>query len=152
MKLDRQGPPIKDTDIVAVETRIKFKLPPEVRDFYVANNGGVPQPGTWPARDDFEPISVAKFLALSNQEGQSVETSYLNGVAKGYLPARLLPIAVDWGNNYICTDAVGHIYFYTTDSWHAGISVEENKVKNTRLLCASLKHFLDSLVLEDDAY
>lgn len=150
----KSGPQLSENDISSAESKIGIHFPKEFKDLYLKANGGIPYPDCWPAQDDYEPIIISSFLSIdaTPNGGGSVEETYQNGIRKGYLPKHLIPFAVDWGNNYICINTDGKVYFYATDSWHDEISHEDNVRKNERLLCESLSKFIDSLVEEDEAY
>ncbi|WP_428243988.1 SMI1/KNR4 family protein [Gynuella sp.] len=148
------GSQLSKSDLAEIEKRLGFQLPDTLKVFYLQTNGGTPEPDHWIGDNDFEPIYVSGFLKMkdASPNESSLEDTYQNGVSKGIIPTHLLPFALDWGNNYICIDMTGKVFFLATDSWHDDLSMEDNVKKNTRLLCNTLDEFIDSLVSEDEAY
>lgn len=148
------GEKLTIADVSNFESELGFALPKDFKSFYLRTNGGSPDLDCWPIQDDYEPIMIFSFLSMKYDRGDkgTLEGTYFKGVRKGYLPQNLVPFATDCGNNYICVDSEGKVYFYATDAWMDGVSMEENMKRNKRFLCESFSEFIDSLVEEDEAY
>jgi hypothetical protein len=142
--------PVSAAEIADTATALGVVIPEEVARHYVEHNGGTPARPCW-EQNDFEPLCIAEFLPIrhATEDGSSVETSYANGVKKGFLPRGLVPFAVDWGGNYFCFDEDGRVYFFAVDAWSDRLSNEENQKKAAKLLSRSFKTFIDKLVPEE---
>ncbi len=141
-------------EITSLEKKLGVTFSEDIKNYYLKHNGGTPEPDTFPATDEYEPIIISSFLSMKEDSsgGGTLEETYEKGISKGYLPNDLVPFAVDWGNNYLCFDSMGKVYFFATDSWFDDLSTEENINKNKRLLCDTFNQFINSLVDEDEAY
>ncbi|MCA3909846.1 SMI1/KNR4 family protein [Vibrio vulnificus] len=154
IKLERTGRTIAHDDLFDLEGIIGFDLPEQFRNFYLKNNGGVPNPNHFPAHKEFDPICISSFLCVKYPCGteNNMEDTYQKGVRKNYLPSDLLPFAVDWGGNYICINKMSEIFFYSVDRCCEDLDNHESINRNKRFICQSFEDFINSLVDEDEAY
>ncbi|MCO1335602.1 SMI1/KNR4 family protein [Microbulbifer sp. OS29] len=152
--LTDSGPTVTIEEIHNVEKRLGIIFPDSVRKFFLENNGGTPVPDTFPETDEYEPITISVFLTLNGSPPgeKTLETTYKTGINNGYLPTDLIPFAIDWGGNYLCFNATGQIYFLPMDCWHKDLTLEDNITKKRKLICDTFDRFINSLVIEEEAY
>jgi len=142
---------INEQDIREIEHSLEITIPVEVREHYVEQNGGVPEPNCWYPEDD-EPLCIARFLPMKypgKADDLTVESVYRKGISKDYLIKNLVPFAVDWGTNFFCFNERGDVYFYAMDAWSGKLSTEENKRKAAKFLVGSFREFIAGLKPEE---
>ena len=106
-----------DADLDLLQQRFGFKLPEIVRDHFLKNNGGVPNPHVF-ILDHFIATEVACSLSvITNSGGTLVGDVYGRFVSNGWIAEGLLPFAVDAGGDYFFVDCRSDrldTYFYDT--------------------------------------
>lgn len=155
-KFSEVGAKLNDKDIKALETKLSFKFPIEFVNHYLKYNGGIPDKGYFIRKDLYEPAEVASFKEISNTEKNyegSLLYTYELMLKKNVLPKKYLPFANDWGGNFFCLNLENNnIIYFTTDSFDSDLTLEENQIYSTHILCDNFETFLSNLVSEDEAY
>lgn len=145
-------------DIDYVEKQLKIKIPSQLKDFILKQNGGIPENNVWIDKsDEYDYVSIQEFIPIKHYKIFDNDKNYLmNGIAEklwseSILPKTLLPFAKDAGGNYFCISLTdGQIYYYTLDTWSDNLSLSENYNQSTRFLCNNFNKFISNLVCEDD--
>lgn len=95
-------PPASNSEIVALEERLGFRIPSEIRDLVGRANGGRPTPSIF--RGSVGSTDVSECLALRDAQG-SIEWTYNQLVRnKKATPSHYLPFAIDSGGNTFFVD------------------------------------------------
>lgn len=154
MKLIKSGPVLTTDQIDEFSRDFEFNVPESVRRFYQNFNGGIPDHGFFPANEFYDFIEVSKFLSFlgNSSDVNGIERAFRIGREKGFISDDLMPIAIDWGGNYICVSQNGVVYYVVNDTFDESLSMEENMKNNTRKICIDFDDFINSLVPEDEAY
>lgn len=137
--------PIVTSDLDEVENRFGFKFPQDVRDFYLATNGGRPEKDRFVYGDQM--CTIHEFLPIKHRKKSlTLEATLLR--VRSLLPDHLFPFAVDPGGDYFCFSTAdadcGAIYFYRMDC--------HDPSRAARLLAPSLGRILGGLLAKDAAY
>lgn len=134
-------------DFAAVDKRLGFALPSELRAHYARNNGGKPVRRYFRTRDGYEQ-SVQTFLPMCHRSYEDellLEAEYVSLVRKKKLiRSSLIPFAIDEGCNFYCIDTVdGSVKYCPMD---VGRPVPERHV------AGCLDELIDGMVDEDEFY
>jgi hypothetical protein len=138
------GDSIMREDILEIASRLNIVIPQAVQAHYLRHNGGIPEPDCW-IMENGEWHCVQAFLPMKHGR-RTLESVYLQGIAKDYLARNVVPFANDAGGNYFCFEPRGRVCFYAMDGWNAERSVEENKKKATQWLANSFEEFIAGMV------
>jgi hypothetical protein len=140
---------LKDADLREIEAALKIQIPEEVKQHYLAQNGGIPERPCWDL-DSGEQLCISQFLPIKypTSDNRTLESTFQKAAARDLLLPGLVPFAKDWGGNYVCFDSAGQIYFYAMDNWRPERSMEENKKAAAQFLASSMKEFVEQLVPE----
>lgn len=135
-------PAITDADLDAVETRLGIVLPPDLRAFYLRNNGGTPEPAFFKAHDNF--YNVEYFTAMNvKKTPESFEELFVMMVLKTpEFPRGYIPFAVDEADDFFLYSVrkmdYGSIWFARSDFYG-------DEDFDLVVLAPSLSAFLDGL-------
>ncbi len=109
-------PAVTDRDIDALEQRIGEKLPPELRQHYLENNGGQLTHRECQSADGID-FHLHEFLPIV---GPNRGFDLAFDVARrdpGFMPNNLLPFAIDEGGAYFCLRRPdGHVIFFNPEN------------------------------------
>jgi len=91
-------------DIKEVETKLNLKLPPQIVAHYMKFNGGIPDKAFYYSSISDIELSLSTFLPIKHNDdlNSTLEEKYLFFKDKGFIPAKFLPFAIDWGGNLCC--------------------------------------------------
>ncbi|MCE5995362.1 SMI1/KNR4 family protein [Pseudomonas sp. KCA11] len=152
IKLSRSEPQINKMDVELLEGQLSVQLPDFFKQFFLKNNGGVPDKDWWDSGDDYEPIRVKRFKAIARVAAtDSLDTKYIWScyqamTARKVIPATILPFATDDGGNFFCLDLVeGGVCYFATDSYDADLTIAENHLNSYRWLAGSFDDFVSGL-------
>src|SRR5262249_49033456 len=140
----RESEKLTPDDIRALEAKLGFTIPIEVKEHYLRHNGGIPDPNCW-MMENGEWHCIQQFIPMKYGR-RTLDSVYLQGIEKGYLTKNLVPFANDHGGNYFCCDEAGRVYFCAMDVWSRGLPDEANRKRATKLLAASFSAFVSGLV------
>lgn len=134
------GETVSAGDIQAVEERVGFRLPDELRQHYLRVNGGRPERSYFLRDDhDFELQRFMTLAELAKRVEDLVQTRHL-------IPDNLVPFAWGSGGDYYCVDRADQsIVFYAMD-----YCLEPEKA--TTKATTSLATFIDGMITEDEMY
>lgn len=145
MKFIDTKPSLTNADINEFETTLGFALPSDLREHYLAYNGGQPVPRFFPKGD--EVFAVEEFLPIKfGIRRERFEDAYQDIVVGNDLfPSKLIPFANDAGGDYFCYSlrdrAEGSVVFYQSEYY-------DDPSRCVVTLSRSLNEFLASLVDE----
>jgi len=141
--------PLTEEELTEVEQYLKFSLPPDVRRFYLRQNGGRPMPHLFPMGGEL--YGVSRFLPIKYPNPPNyltVDSTYRDLTTKpatSRFPKYLVPIAIDGGGDHYCFSArvedFGAILCFAWDYY-------DDPERSTIWLSKSLDAFLDSLIEE----
>ena len=114
-KINSKWPSVTETDLDAVEQKIKRKLPRSLREFYLKTNGGRPEKDIFINEDD--EYGVQEILpVIYGGPGTNFEETYEDLVtSRALIPADLIPFAVNGGGDYYCINDEGRVFFVAMD-------------------------------------
>jgi len=147
------APPLTDVDIVTVEELLHTAFPKAMKDHYLLYNGGIPLLCCHVYSNGLFDM-VNRFLPMKwDPDGAgTLESIYLDLVAKRRLPATLVPFAEDCGANLFCIGPQACVYFYALDAWSSKLSDDENQESAARKIAASFSAFVEGLKPEEDVW
>jgi len=132
-------------DLTALQDQFNIKLPPDFKEHYLKFNGGYPEKRhfQWP---DQQTTRINAFKSIKYEGFGSFEETYTDLVLlEEYLPAGILPFAVDDGGNFFCISArdedYNNIYYCNNDDYNP-----ENNEEHLTWLTNNFGDFLDRLV------
>ena len=137
---------LTNADIEAIEKRIGFELPAQLKQHYLFCNGGKPERRCWKS-EGWDYTCLNFFFPMrpenASEEMADVETVdeiVVDLLSGSHIPETFVPFADDAGGNYFCVDRdTGSIYFFAMD---VGDDFENAK----RYLTSSLFEFIEGLV------
>jgi cell wall assembly regulator SMI1 len=141
------GPPLSEADIKRVERRLGIRLPQDLKEHYLLNNGGRPRPRFF--IKDGEPFGVHEFHVMNtDNKNLSFEESYITLVHRTpEFPRGYIPFASDETGDYflysVRPDSFGNIMF----NQHEYYGDEDRYVV---FLAPSLNEFINSLSEDPD--
>lgn len=140
------GPAVDTATLDTAGEESGVPLPLPLRALLVVANGGIPDRSHWQS-DGYEDLQVASFLRLhdSGGRGRTLEQTWAFGVSRGWLPADLVPFALDHGGNFFALDTDGVVVFYTLDDWNDDHTIRENQDVARNRLASSLWDFVTGL-------
>ena len=97
-----------------VENKFQISIRNDIKDFFVANNGG------YPVKDvitfDNGEYEVRAFLSLDRSDSNYCIEKPLNYFLSN-TKSRIIPIAIDSGDNYYCVNnETGKVYYWRASS------------------------------------
>lgn len=134
------------TDIEAVEKRIGFELPAQLKEHYLYCNGGTPERRCWKKEgwdytclNFFFPMRPANASDEEMVDEETVDEIVVDLLSGAHIPPTFIPFADDAGGNYFCVDRdTGNIYFFAMD---LGDDLENGR----RYITSSLFEFIEGL-------
>lgn len=129
------------------ENAINAKFPEDFKNFYLARNGGSPDPSGFYM--DGEYFSVLDILPLRADPGEeSVERIYIDDVKEWeFFPNNLIPFSSDAGGDYFCISVssqdYGMIYLFAMDYY-------DDPKRNLVRLADDFSSFISAFVPPDD--
>ncbi|SEU11805.1 SMI1/KNR4 family protein [Pseudomonas graminis] len=157
LKVSKAEPPVGLTDIESLEVIVNIQLPKDFKEFYLRNNGGVPDKDWWDSEDEYDPIRIKKFKAVASKDDPAAQdTNFLGGcyalmTAKDVIPSTLLPFANDDGGNFFCLDLKkGNVCFFATDSFDSECSPATNHANAYRWIAKTFGSFIEGLKDESE--
>lgn len=144
-KLSKEAPALAEADLTAIEGKVGFPLPAELRAHYGKHNGGVPERRYF-VDDRGTEYEIRQLLSMTHPAFPGdvlFETSYENLVVKkGLIPKSLVPFARDSGDDFYCIDReTGGVVYYAMEHCL-------DPKRAARPVSASLAAFLDGMQLE----
>jgi len=138
-------------EIHEIEKKLKITLPDVFKDFYLNNNGGVPQKnfyippgGEWDAFDiqEYNPLKYPLY-----KKGGTIEDDYnLYINEKKLLPSYLIPFAQNNTGDPYCVNMISdEIYFFSIDDY---LNLDEALI----FMSPNIKIFSKNLITEVEAY
>jgi hypothetical protein len=108
MQMTECGRPLSTKEIEALDAKLGLSLPEEYKSFLLRYNGGRPTPNAYPI-DGLEnnPFGVIQGFFGVDDPIESCNLDWNVAIMKGRLPANLLPIACDDGDDLICISLFG---------------------------------------------
>jgi hypothetical protein len=150
------GSMLKDSDIKNLEEDLAVSFPSTFKAHYKKFNGGMPNLDWFPAKGQWEPIWIHKFLSINPKGSTSVDdikSVYNSFTKKGLLPKHFVPFSMDPGANLFCLNTEdASIYYWINDSFDPALDRVKNQERSERYLANSFDEFLNSLTTEDEAY
>ncbi|MBZ4375411.1 SMI1/KNR4 family protein [Corallococcus sp. AS-1-6] len=138
MRTTEGGPPLSNAELDSFEHRYGLRLPPPLRDFLLATNGGRPE------RDLFKlqgvpgnPFGRIHFFFGLNDPVESCNLDWNLEVFRDRLPPGLLPIATTEGADKVCLSVTGQVLYWDAHARPGTASVH--------LLAEDLDSFLSAL-------
>lgn len=144
-KLTKTARRLKEADLVAIEKKIGFPLPKELRAHYLKHNGGVPERRHFVDAMGYE-YEIQRLVSMREPAFAGdvlFETSYENLVTKkGLIPKQLVLFARGSGGDFYCIDREdGAVVFYAMEH-----CLEPKRA--ARKIAKSLAEFLDGMEVE----
>jgi cell wall assembly regulator SMI1 len=144
-RITQKAPALKESDLAAIEKKLGFQLPTELRAHYLKHNGGVPAKRYFVDARGTE-FELQRFMSMKEPafDGDVLfGTTYENLVVKKKLiPMNLVPFARGSGGDFYCIDrSDGSVCFYAMD--HA---LEPKRA--TKKVAKSLAEFIDGMQAE----
>lgn len=136
---------LTESDLDDVEQNIGTKLPEDLRNHYLAHNGGRPNPRFFPFDGDL--YGIHEFLAMKTGDRNSeFEETYRDlALSNPYFPKGYIPFAVDEGGDYFLYDIrpghYGEVAFNQSDYFG-------DESRYVVKLSDSFANFIESLVDE----
>lgn len=135
------APSVTKGDLDHAEEVIGLRLPADLRQHYLAANGGRPVPNALIWND--EAYCVHEFIPVKHgRKGEFLEDVVL--MSRDHLPATAIPIAIDAGGDYflysVAPESMGSVWFYASDYF-------EDPCRAMVKLANSLCEFIDRLVM-----
>ena len=131
----------------------KFKLPTTMKNFYLKNNGGMPNLNFFsPQDEDMDEVEINIFLPIKYPlKGiQTIEETSRSLWERNMISKSFLPFAIDSGNNlYAIHNKTLCIYYIVMDIWHNEWSCEENFKANSTKIASSFRYFITHLIPEE---
>jgi hypothetical protein len=139
---------LTEQDILKVEFNLNSDLPISYKNFLLNQNGGHPQPDSFPIQDkswdDYGQIDY--FLCIDENDTYNL-SSWVNRYQKR-LPFGLIPIAVDPGGNLVCLAISGNetekVFLWDHEN-EAGDG-EQPSQENIHLISNSFTEFIGSFM------
>ena len=101
-------------DIKALERQTGLSVPPDMTEYYLKQNGGLPERPCWHYQD-WDLFCLSRLIPI--RPADAVEADFPNrcaiqdvvaDVQPGiHLPAGFLPFGEDWGSNFLWWDPAG---------------------------------------------
>lgn len=106
-------------EIESVEAELGIVFPNSLRDLFLKNNGGEPEPYVF--QDELLHAVVNETLPLISDTGRetAVETYQDLVLQKGIAKRQFFPFAIDAGGDYFfvdCSDSNAPVFFYKSDT------------------------------------
>lgn len=148
---------VSTADLDDIQRDLGVKLPQEFRAHYETWNGGDPNKSLFRALGPLvRDIEITHFFSFRYNHEFADDPEYtLAGIAleewaEGEVPTRLLPFAVSYDGNYLCSDLPGgQIYYYIRDNDDSSMSKDEYFAQNSVWLAESFEEFLGKLECPD---
>lgn len=139
--------PVDEATLNRVEKELKFTFPDEIRQHYLAINGGCPERPLF--RKDDSIFVVQEFLPIRHGREDELFEDVCRDLRneRAIIPRHLIPFAIDPGGDYFCfgtkAGTVGAIYYF------CGEYIDEPEGPLT-LLADSLREFIERLEEDTD--
>jgi hypothetical protein len=150
-KIIKSSNKLNENDISEVELLLNKRLPKELRDFYLNNNGGkidddryiyITKEGDDYGIQTFFPIKYKRF-----EDDSLLEKWTLTYCNEKRIPGNYIVFACDDGGAPFCCEIeTGHIYFADPDN------DEDNLEDRMDFICESLEEFINNMKTEEEAY
>jgi hypothetical protein len=140
VKLTITGEKLDESKIVAIENKLRARLPHDYRAFLLSNNVAVPEQNEYVIPQ--VTTSVSTFFGVSDDENDDLVAEY--DMFESRVPTNVLPIAAAGGGNLICLELKsGSIFFWD----HEQEANEDEPVNfdNMSFLASSFTEFLEKL-------
>ncbi len=124
LEMIKQGPPVSERDVTALEARLGHRLPSDYRRFLLQTNGGRPGSAAGVGR----PRAYAVLVPGWRQKGflindfLSIHAGSLNDLWDSYeilrnrIPEGTIPVAIDPAGNHVLLatsgDRAGHVFLW----------------------------------------
>lgn len=142
---------LHENDISEVELLLNKKLPKELRDFYLNNNGGEIEGDRYIYMTKEENgYGVQTFFPIKykrDEDDSLLEKWTMLFCNQKRIPENYIVFACDDGGAPFCCEIeTGHIYFADPDS------DEDNLEDIMDFICESLEEFINNMKTEEEAY
>lgn len=108
IEIDDSESPVSEVDLLKMEEELGEKIPTQYRKFLLKFNGGTPSPDIVDIEGlSDSPTDVQEFFGIGVSD-ESSDLSWNKEVFSDRIPARMLPIACDSGNNVFCVSLSGN--------------------------------------------
>lgn len=153
LQIETSAKKLSSEDWLEFERNMKFKLPTTMKNFYLKNNGGMPNLNFFlPQDEDMDEVEINIFLPIkySLKGVQTIEETSRSLWERNMISKSLLPFAIDSGNNlYAIHNKTLCIYYIVMDIWHDEWSCEENFKANSTKIASSFRYFITHLLPEE---
>lgn len=153
LQIETSAKKLSSEDWLEFEKNMKFKIPTTMKNFYLKNNGGMPNLNFFlPQEEDMDEVEINIFLPIKySLEGvQTIEEISRSLWERNMVSKSLLPFAMDSGNNlYAIHNKTLCIYYIVMDIWHDEWSCEENFKANSTKIASSFRYFITHLIPEE---
>lgn len=153
LKIETSAKKLSSEDWLEFEKNTKFKLPTTMKNFYLKNNGGMPNLNFFsPQDEDMDEVEINIFLPIKYPlKGiQTIEETSRSLWERNMISKSFLPFAIDSGNNlYAIHNKTLCIYYIVMDIWHNEWSCEENFKANSTKIASSFRYFITHLIPEE---
>lgn len=153
LHLEDSANKLSSEDWFEFEKSIDFSLPATMKNFYIKNNGGMPNLNLFlPQAEDMDDVEINTFLPIKYplKGVQTIEETSKSLWERDMISKSLLPFAIDSGNNlYAIHRKTLHIYYIVMDTWHNEWSNEDNFKANSTKIASSFRYFITHLIPEE---
>lgn len=152
LEIETSAKKILFEDWLEFEKNMKFRLPATMRNFYLKNNGGIPNLNLFlPQNEDMDEVEINTFLPIKHplKGVQTIEETSRSLWERSMISKKLLPFAIDSGNNlYAIHNKTMDIYYIVMDMWNKEWTSEENFKANSTKIASSFRYFITHLIPE----
>lgn len=153
LQIEISAKKLSSKDWLEFEENTKFNLPTTMKNFYLKNNGGMPNLNLFsPQDEDMDEVEINIFLPIKYplKGVQTIEETSRSLWERNMISKSFLPFAIDSGNNlYAIHNKTLCIYYIVMDIWRNEWSCEENFKANSTKIASSFRYFITHLIPEE---
>ena len=153
LQIESSAKKLSPEDWLEFEKSSKVNLPTTMKNFYLKNNGGMPNLNFFsPQNKNMDEVEINTFLPIKYplKGVQTIEDTCQSLWGKNMISKNMLPFAIDSGNNlYAIHTKTLCIYYIIMDIWHDEWTDEENFKENSTKIASSFRYFVTHLLPEE---
>ena len=153
LQIETSAKKLSHEEWLAFEKDLKVNLPTTMKNFYLKNNGGMPNLNFFSPQDKYmDEVEINIFLPIKYplKGVQTIEETSRSLWERNMVSKNMLPFAIDSGNNlYAIHTKTLCIYYIIMDIWHDEWADEENFKANSTKIASSFRYFVTHLLPEE---